>query len=652
MTVTATVTQLIAMPFTLAHTRTTAATVTSPPTHAAACATNHDNCDNDSKTETFNDATPSRTPQNEPPTTTGVLPTQDSSCCKHDGINIPTTTTTRRQRMSLGYRHDSSDAMTVESATLQWESEYYDNRAAGLHTHSTRQNPCPIPRKTHTRKSQGYPLQSLLTTPEQDFATLYYSNAGVSVVFHPADYTLTSFAFIAKAVVPLATKKTTYGIPGTTTSNDETSTPNNGNTISPNKHPSTKRPVKKGLDPMADNEEADGRRGKARQAPKANVQVKATMPTHALPNRVGRNVHPAGLPKIWHSKEQIEANCEAGVKALKEKIHAVQMAKEHLAQMNIMEEREEDDLLSTTIHKRRHVDIETDSDECFDLKDVDHGSDEDSSSESDKAAKTKTKSQSKKCVKGAARQELLMRTEELRSVEHSQGRQKVKHDVGGFTAQDLHCKKYANSGLRLGSFTPANAAQLQQPEVADPFELGGLCDDNLEETCLVVAEVKGLQYNLSCGNELVRVGKKTEDINLGTKPQAACKAPKSKATKATVKKGASFKSLESPFVGACPDIAQECLDDLHWTRVFLPTLSHALYITDNPFTDWTWESNTLLQTVQNVFNLSFTNISYMLSVQDKVVKAAYDRMKTRRSKIASDILILVKTFFEGTEFRN
>ncbi|KAH9008157.1 hypothetical protein EDB83DRAFT_2681535 [Lactarius deliciosus] len=206
-------------------------------------------------------------------------------------------------------------------------------------------------------------------------------------------------------------------------------------------------------------------------------------------------------------------------------------------------------------------------------------------------------------------------------------------------------------GLRHKTFiAKTNAAQLQQPEVADPFELGSLCDDDLKETCPVVVEVKGLQYNLSCGNELVRVGTKTEDIDLGTKPQATCKAPKSKATKATVKKGASFKSLESPkpFVGlgACPDIAQQCLDDPRWKRVFLPTLSHAFYITDHPFTNWIWESNTLLQTVQIVFNLSFPNISYMLSVQDKVVKA------TRRSKIASDVLLLVKTFFEGTEFRN
>ncbi|KAH9168954.1 hypothetical protein EDB89DRAFT_1825933, partial [Lactarius sanguifluus] len=81
-----------------------------------------------------------------------------------------------------------------------------------------------------------------------------------------------------------------------------------------------------------------------------------------------------------------------------------------------------------------------------------------------------------------------------------------------------------------------------------------------------------------------------------------------------------------------------------WTCIFLPTLSHALYISDHPFTDWTWESSALVETVQVAFELSFTNISYMLS--------AYDRMKTRRSKIASDILMLVKTFFECAEFKD
>jgi hypothetical protein len=178
--------------------------------------------------------------------------------------------------------------------------------------------------------------------------------------------------------------------------------------------------VKKGLGTGVDNKEAGGRRGKAgrgrgfscsgsgpannRLAPKAGrpkVQPKAT---RALPSRPGRNVHPAGQPKIRRtprSKEQIEAEREAGLKALKEKIQAVQMAKEHLAQMNIMEDCEEDDSpvlhpqlsshSSTMSHKRCHLEVETDSDECFDLREVVHGSDTDSSSESDKAAKTKAK---------------------------------------------------------------------------------------------------------------------------------------------------------------------------------------------------------------------------------------------------------------------
>ncbi|KAH8999603.1 hypothetical protein EDB86DRAFT_2908802, partial [Lactarius hatsudake] len=54
MMVTAAVTQPIAMPFTLVHTWTTAATVTSSPTHAAAFAANHDN---DGKANMFADAT-------------------------------------------------------------------------------------------------------------------------------------------------------------------------------------------------------------------------------------------------------------------------------------------------------------------------------------------------------------------------------------------------------------------------------------------------------------------------------------------------------------------------------------------------------------------------------------------------------------------
>lgn len=153
-------------------------------------------------------------------------------------------------------------------------------------------------------------------------------------------------------------------------------------------------------DKVSSSECSDSGSANDRLAPKArkpNVQAKATEPARTLPNWPGRNVHPAGPPIIRRKKEQIKADCEAELKALEEKIQAIQMAKEQLAQMNIMEEDEEDDLpgrhpeqLSTTIQKWRHMDMESDSDESFDLREVvDDSCDLDSSSESNNGTQTK-----------------------------------------------------------------------------------------------------------------------------------------------------------------------------------------------------------------------------------------------------------------------
>ena len=77
----------------------------------------------------------------------------------------------------------------------------------------------------------------------------------------------------------------------------------------------------------------------------------------------------------------------------------------------------------------------------------------------------------------------------------------------------------------------------------------------------------------------------------------------------------------NPRVGVVPNISQQCLNDARWIHVFLPTLTHTLYISDQPFTDWTLASSTLLETIQKVFDISFTNLSYTLSPEDLVVKA-------------------------------
>ena len=125
-----------------------------------------------------------------------------------------------------------------------------------------------------------------------------------------------------------------------------------------------------------------------------SVQLK---PTRALPNRSGCNVHPAGVPKSRRSKEQVDADRKAAIKPSEEQAHKSQMAKDHLARMNILEDQEEDDLptlypqrLSVRINKRRHADTGTESEESFDIR-VDEDSDLDSPSESDKATEAKPK---------------------------------------------------------------------------------------------------------------------------------------------------------------------------------------------------------------------------------------------------------------------
>jgi hypothetical protein len=123
-------------------------------------------------------------------------------------------------------------------------------------------------------------------------------------------------------------------------------------------------------------------------------------PTRALPNRPGRNIHPAGLQKSRRSKEQVEADRKAALKASEEQAHKSQMAQDLLARMNILEEVEDEDLptrylqrLSARIDKRHYADIETESDECFDIRveSVDEDSDRDSPSKPDKATEAKPK---------------------------------------------------------------------------------------------------------------------------------------------------------------------------------------------------------------------------------------------------------------------
>ena len=91
-----------------------------------------------------------------------------------------------------------------------------------------------------------------------------------------------------------------------------------------------------------------------------------------------------------------------------------------------------------------------------------------------------------------------------------------------------------------------------------------------------------------------------------------------KPTAAKFKPGpAAITPLNSEITGP-GQITDNLLNDYRWKRIFLPTLTHALYISREPFKDWTIDSPAFLATVQNAFNLSFPNIDVVLSVKDKL----------------------------------
>lgn len=56
-----------------------------------------------------------------------------------------------------------------------------------------------------------------------------------------------------------------------------------------------------------------------------------------------------------------------------------------------------------------------------------------------------------------------------------------------------------------------------------------------------------------------------------------------------------------------------------WTAAFMPSLSQALYISINPFSDFKHELDTFLMVVQQVFDISFPHIQYTLRLDNELV---------------------------------
>ncbi|KAF9548972.1 hypothetical protein CPC08DRAFT_755311 [Agrocybe pediades] len=94
----------------------------------------------------------------------------------------------------------------------------------------------------------------------------------------------------------------------------------------------------------------------------------------------------------------------------------------------------------------------------------------------------------------------------------------------------------------------------------------------------------------------------------------------------------------------------DILSDKRFRDVFNPTLTHALYTSDEPFLGFC-DGDSFESTVQLVFDLSFPNIRLDVGDHKAILHAAQDRVKTRRSKLAKAVLDDVQKFFSSSTYK-
>ena len=56
-----------------------------------------------------------------------------------------------------------------------------------------------------------------------------------------------------------------------------------------------------------------------------------------------------------------------------------------------------------------------------------------------------------------------------------------------------------------------------------------------------------------------------------------------------------------------------------WSKVFLPSLMHLFFVSENPFQAFMSNSPSFILAVQEAFNASYPNISFTVTAQDAIV---------------------------------
>ncbi|KAF8957754.1 hypothetical protein BDZ97DRAFT_1762635 [Flammula alnicola] len=376
------------------------------------------------------------------------------------------------------------------------------------------------------------------------------------------------------------------------------------------------------------------------------------LPTDKPNNKVppGPKLKPA--PK--KSRKEI-ASERAAKKAAEEEIRLSEEAlrKIELAQMHLAEERRDEEMeverqgrLSAVMRNCRGA--ESSEGEVF--EDV-----EDIWTESDEPIEQPKARKPSKRTKGMLRNEIDALTETLRG--ESDGGMKKNNAKTGTKAASGHDdsvpKQYANAGLRTK----------RQPELEDQHEhaeinvIGGLTEQDASaerptgqgfaigrRSVPKPIFPDGLQRNKDRKNELV-------DFIEDRKPQPRANKRAVSRTK-TSENATQAQPLPVNSKGKVPATHTDnpdtrWTDDPRWTKVFLPTITNALYISSEPFKHFKPASLEFREKAQEIFDLSYPNVDYQLKDNDRVITEAYNRVKSKRSKIASDIATAVDNFFES-----
>ncbi|KAF8163816.1 hypothetical protein B0H34DRAFT_795465 [Crassisporium funariophilum] len=397
------------------------------------------------------------------------------------------------------------------------------------------------------------------------------------------------------------------------------------------------------------------------QSPKVTRPTRARKPAAAIKNdqdipRQQRRTK----EEVAADKQKIAAAKEAKLREAEDLIRRAEEAKVFLAQMNIDEERavarmenENPRRLSAVKRKRGGTKGEASEGESFD--EVSSSSeDKDLASEAEIVVKkVKTKKQKK-----GIRDDVKIIASNLRG-DYGDGKKNAESLLTTTDkAEGFLPKKYGNAGLRVKSKPIA----VRPAPSREESPIGGLDDEDAEAERPAMFPVKrpaaprlefpdNLQRDKTRRNDLVGFDMDSADED----DTPALKAKPKGKSKAAAEKTATIKAKAKAAEVICQTTKNaltmdDFLKDPRWTDAFLPSLAHALYISSKPFKHFKSKAPEFLQVVQEIFDLSYPEIELSLRSKDELVKTAYQRIKVKRAKLASDILADVAKFFQGPEY--